>query len=51
VTFAENHAREKERLGQPFDDVGFHESGYGATALKALGKKYRNAIRSGAKMK
>jgi hypothetical protein len=57
ILFAENHAswvksaREKERLGQAFEDVSFHESGYGAPALKALGQKYRAAIRAGAEKK
>jgi hypothetical protein len=46
LSFAKNHAsfvkdaREKERLGQPFEDVSVHESEYGAAALEKLGKTY-----------
>ena len=50
LAFAKNHAsfvkdaREKERLGQPFEDVSGHESKYGAAALEELGKKYKIAL-------
>jgi hypothetical protein len=50
LSFAKNHAsfvkdaREKERLGQPFEDVSVHESGHGAAALEELGKKYKTLL-------